>query len=191
MSGEHDDGGVGAEYRLARQTVMGTAAATGVLGGLTTFMGWITVARGDYLGGVFLALALVLAGISVGWLRRLWRDEPDLALSEEGIVDRSHIGPPIVIPWSAIRAVREEAGVTVAVLDDDHTVAIPRHRRVVQRLLRRSRAEHLLPTAGMDVPAPEISRRIRDHHERLLLDEVRSAARRLDTPPESPRPDFA
>ncbi len=174
------------EYALRRPTVLGSAMGSGALGGFTGFMGWITVGRGDPLGWIFVALTVILLGVTLGWFRRLWTADPALVLTDQGVLDASALGRPVFISWDDVRAVREDGQATVLVLADDHEVDLPFHKRVVGRLLRRSRDEYLLPTVGMEASATEITERIRAHHDGLLLGMVRTAAKEVGPASDAP-----
>lgn len=164
---------ISGEYRFRRWAKALGVGGTVAFGAVSTWMATVLLGRGDPFGVAFAVMAALAAGIAVAWVGRWRRDQPDLVLSEDGILDASALGPPRFIPWHEIQSVAVHTRGTTIVLCDDTTVRPSGHRRVLNWLGRRPQSEYPLPTLGFDVPSAELGAWVRDHHEALLIDQVR------------------
>lgn len=173
---------------------MGSLWVAGALS-LAAFATWAAIRgpSGDSALEIMVGRALFGAVAAFGWsvtariLARLRETGPSLVFGASGIIDRTALGPPVVVPWDAVVAIRQGTGPQGSLeieLRDPSALRLPWFRKFAVRVLRRTRETDLvIPVRGLDQPSDIVIAMAHAWNERQLLQDARdhSESRELPT----------
>lgn len=145
----------------------------------------------DVFGAQLVLVRLMLAGgagvmtwSGVRWLTRAWDARPRISIDSDGIVDRTGLGPEIVIPWNSILSLSATPSGLEVTVRDRSGIRLSLHRRFLTRILRHSRdSDLIIPLAGLELPKDAIAGLALARHDAYLIGALRTERQQLEGSP--------
>jgi hypothetical protein len=150
--------------------VLSTAFSV-LLTGFGALMASAVLGRGELIGLGFVVIAVLGAYGSVRWVNRLLNRQPAISIDDDGIVDRTSLGPPVRIRWTDIDSVSADESTLRLRLVPEAEVKMPLARRLMGWLFHRK--EFVIPTRFLDTPPAAVEAVICGRHELLQLSEFK------------------
>ena len=171
---------------------------------LAAFATWAAIRGPSGDSALEIMVGRVLFGVVAvfGWsvtarvLARLRETGPTLVLNASGIIDRTALGPPVIVPWDAVLAIRQGTGPQGSLeirLRDPSALRLPWTRKLAVRMIRRTRdADLVIPVRGLDQPSDFViamahawneMQMLRDAHDQPESPALPTSEKELPAPP--------